>query len=430
MQLWLLSLLVVLALPAAFAVLGVLPPEASRFVNTTGARAGLAALLVAVVGYVIEGERSLRRLTGLLLDERTRTSVLEARVDELDLLLRASRAMNASLELDAVLGIIVASASELLGADAEVGDEPSSEGLSVPLLHRDERVGVLNVVAPSVEKGVSRHARSPGEEDFTDLQLRSLEVLAETAAAAISNARLHADTEASVATLTELDRLKDEFLALVTHELRTPLTSIIGLAQTIERGGDRLMLAKVVELAQLIARQGWRLDRLVDDLLRATQIQRGLLAMRPAPVDVTALARETVAGLRNGTHTHTLAMELPDEPVVRVLDGDAVQRILVNLLGNAAQYTPAGSVIRLKVDGSEPDRVVLVVEDDGPGIPEPEWGQVFDKFRRGEGHSSGGGLGLGLYLVRALAFAHGGEATLDRGPRGGARFTVSLGAPA
>lgn len=202
-QLWLLSLLVVLALPAAFLVLGVLPPEVATFLNPTAVRVGLVMLLVAIVGYVVEGERSLRGLTGLLVDERSRTAVLEARIGELDLLLRASRALNASLDLDAVLGIILTSASELLAASegviwmvsADARDElevaatsgcssarrgerralgselagltalpatavVSPTTVSVPLLHRDELVGVLDLLAPPRVCRSSSGARS------------------------------------------------------------------------------------------------------------------------------------------------------------------------------------------------------------------------------------------------------------------------------
>jgi signal transduction histidine kinase len=467
-QLWVLSLLVGLSLPGVLLVLtlGVLPPETAELVDPTYVRAGLAALLLALCAYVAERERSLRRLTTLLVDERTLNAVLTTNIGELDLLLAATRAMNASLKLDAVLDIILSAASALLGAtegtislvradapdqlevlatsgraDGRVGprQEAGAElarraaaagetmlvlapeaghgpgtALVVPLVHRGELLGVLDLVTDRQQAA------------FPESQLRSVSVFAGTAAVAISNARRHGSTEASVAALTELDRMKDEFLTLVTHELRTPLTSVIGLAQTIERGAERLPPAKLAELAALIGRQGWRLDRLVDDLLRTSQLQRGQPALRPGEVDVGTLVRETVSGLQAGSATHTLVLAVPDEPAVRLLDSDAVHRIVDNLVGNALKYTPAGSTVTVTVH-QEPDGVVLVVEDDGPGIPESEWGRAFEKFRRVDGGmGNGGGLGLGLYLVRALAEAHGGGAVLDRSPLGGCRFTVTL----
>lgn len=441
-QLWLLSLLLGLTLPAALLALRDVPEEVTWLLGTPAVRVCLVLLLVALCGYIAERERSLRSLTGLLIEERTNSAVLVAQLGELDLLARASHAMNASLELDRVLGIILASACELLsacggsialpraggvagaGADDElevvaVSGEPtaSSVPLVVPLVSRDERVGELHLAADA-------------ERAFSDVQLRSVALFAETAAAAIVNARVHAATSASVATLTELERLKDEFLTLVTHELRTPLTSVIGLAQTIERGAGRLSPEKVSELSGLVVSQGWRLDRLVDDLLRtrrlqteAAQDQRGAAL---AAVDVSQVVRETVAGLAASSPGHRVELDLPDQAVLRVLDDDALARIVGNLVGNALQYTPSGSVVRVSMDGSVADRVVVVVEDDGPGIPRAEWEQVFDKFRRGDGRSSGGGLGLGLYLVRALAAAHGGTAVVGSAASGGCRVTVEL----
>ena len=243
-QLWLLSLLVGLAVPAVFLVLQTVPPELQELFDLRAVRLGMGALLVALVAYVVERERSLRQLTWLLVDERLRSTALATRVDELDLLVRAGRAMNASLELDAVLGIILTSATELLDASQgtislirpEVPDEleiaaasgvspvergerhrigpelaglvmqvadpsradrwltipapgGSSPSLAVPLVHRNELVGVLDLVVATPS--------------FGDIQLRSLSLFAETAAAAISNARMHSDSEASVATLTD-----------------------------------------------------------------------------------------------------------------------------------------------------------------------------------------------------------------------------------
>jgi len=434
-QLWLLSLLLGLTLPAALLALRDVPEEVTWLLGIPAVRLCLVLLLVALCGYIAERERSLRSLTGLLIDERTHSAVLVARLGELDLLVRASHAMNASLDLDRVLGIILASACELLGAcggsialpragasdELEVvavaGAPPvSSVPVVVPLISRDERVGELHLAADT-------------DGAFDDLQLRSVELFAETAAAAIVNARVHAATSASVATLTELERLKDEFLTLVTHELRTPLTSVIGLAQTIERGAGRLSPEKVSELSGLVASQGWRLDRLVDDLLRTRRLQ-GQAGFQDqaalAAVDVGQVVGETVAGLAASSPGHTVELDVPGPAVLRVLDDDALARIVGNLVGNALQYTPSGSVVRVSVDGSVADRVVVVVEDDGPGIPRAEWEQVFDKFRRGDGRSSGGGLGLGLYLVRALAAAHGGSAVVDAAESGGCRVTVEL----
>jgi len=466
-QLWLIGLAIGLALPW-LALLAGGDLAAGRTPFGIGLAASVA-VLVAVLGYVAERERSLRRLAGELVDERARSAGLVARVEELDLLLRASHAVNASLELDAVLDIILRAACELVGAPegsvqlvpadapgelevvtvhgtsmavrgqrqridesfagrsvqgraplALLGPQPDSAhprpgaALVVPLVHRGELVGVLNIRVPS------------RVEPFTEVQQRSVSLFAETAAAAASNARLHHATQASVQALTELDRLKEDFLAQVTHELRTPLTSVIGLAQTIERGIRRLPPDRVAELARLIVGEGWRLDRLVDELLRTSAAQRGAAALDPEPVDVGALIGSTVAGLRAADAEHVLTLEVPATPILRVVDGDAIARIVANLVGNAVKYTPPGSRVVVALRGDHNGDLVLTVDDDGPGIPPAQWEQIFDKFRRGEGRGSGGGMGLGLYLVRTLAQAHGGDAVVADSPLGGCRFTVRL----
>jgi two-component system sensor histidine kinase KdpD len=427
---------------------------------------GVSALLAGVAAYAAVREPALRRR---LRRERVRAEELAARVAEFDLLLRATQALNASLELDAVLEIILRAACDLVAApqgsvqlvptdnpgELEIvavhgsgsavrgqrqgvgegysgrsamgrrpiellGPQPESRqphmgaSLVLPLAHRNELVGVLNIAAPEREQG------------FSEAERRSLSLFAETASAAISNARLHHATQESVQALTELDRMKDDFLAQVTHELRTPLTSVIGLAQTIQRGTGRLVSERLTELAGLIVHEGWRLDRLVDELLRTSQAQRGAPALVAGRVDAVGLAGSVMAGLREGAPAHVLTLRVPEEPIERVVDADALSRILVNLVGNAVKYTPAGTQVIVGLRAEDPDELVLTVDDDGPGIPESMWDAIFEKFRRGEGLSSGGGMGLGLFLVRALAEAHGGEATLTRSDLGGCRFTVHL----
>ncbi|HUH08681.1 MAG TPA: ATP-binding protein [Egibacteraceae bacterium] len=470
-QLWLLSLVVGLAVPTLILAIGyeVLSDRLSELLDLRSVRLGLLALLVAVFGYVAEREIALRRLTTLLVEERVLTASLVARVTELDSLLEASRAMNSSLDLHAVLDVILRSAYELLDAvDGSIqlvcSDDPlmmevvairgvstarlgqrqsihqglsggavqnrdallvsgrhsaspraSHEGtaLIVPLQIRDELVGVLNLAA-----GVAR-------EPFTEYDLRSVAVFAETAAAAINNARNYLATQETVRSLTELDRLKDEFLAMVSHELRTPLTSLIGLAATIGKGAERFSTEQISELAEMARLQGVRLDRLVDDLLHTSRARHGALSIHPREIEVSVSVAEAISALRQTVGNRTLTLVTPDEPLSWVADPDAVVRIVTNLVGNAVKYTPAETTITVTLAG-EADGVVLTVDDEGPGIPEEDRESIFEKFGRGTHTSGAGGLGLGLYIVRALAEAHGGSVRLDDSPGGGCRFRVTF----
>jgi two-component system, OmpR family, sensor histidine kinase KdpD len=470
-QLWMLSLLVGLAIPVAIVVLGFesLHAAFADFVDIRTARLVLLALLVALFGYVAERERALRNLSKMLVEERVLTATLVARIQELDALLEASRAMNSSLNLTNVLDVILRSACDLLGArngsiqlvcedDPEIlevvavhGDSQARLGhrqlvgdglaggaaqtgeallvrgphdasrtdgrphsaLLAPLMNRGQLVGVLNVAAP--EDGA----------EFNEFQLRSVAVFGETAAAAIANARVHEVAQDRVAKLTELDRLKDEFLQLVTHELRTPLTSLIGLASTLVTKAESLEPDRIRQGADLIRTQGWRLERLVNDLLKSAEAQRGTLELSPAVEDVNALVSDLVEAFRKGAQDHEIALSLPEEPLIRAVDGDALSRILTNLLGNAVKYAPRGTTVWVALRPSA-DGVVLVVGDEGPGIPEDQREDLFTKFQRGAMVTHTNGLGLGLYIVRSLAEAHGGDARVGESASGGSEFVVRL----
>lgn len=214
------------------------------------------------------------------------------------------------------------------------------------------------------------------------------------------------------------DRASD-LIAVVSHELRTPLTSMIGLMSTVQRGAGRLPPDRLAELAEMACEQGWRLERLVDDVLHGPA--RGSGDLRPDRRDAVVTVHEAVAALPTGDHD--IVLSLPDTPVRRCLDHDVLVRIINNLVGNALKYTPAGSRITVAMRPL-PTGLELAVADDGPGMSSEAQAKAFDKYWRGT--AGGKGLGLGLYLVRLLAAAHGGIVTLEESPAGGCRFLVRL----
>lgn len=210
-----------------------------------------------------------------------------------------------------------------------------------------------------------------------------------------------------------------DLVAVVSHELRTPLTSLLGLMSTVQRGADRLPPDRLADLAGMACEQGWRLERLVTDLLRNP---RDGTDLRPERGDAVATVRDAVASLPAMDHSVVLA--LPEESVLRSIDHDVLVRVVTNLVGNALKYTPAGSQVTVELRAL-PTGLELSVTDEGPGIPFEARSKAFDKYWRGES-ADRKGLGLGLYLVRLLAAAHGGTVTLEDAPAGGCRFTVRL----
>lgn len=472
-QLWALSLLVAVVVPAVIVAAGldVVGGTISDALAMRNVRLALLAMLVVVLGYVAEREVTLRRLTSLLVEERVLTASLVNRVDELNLLLRATRAMNSALDLDSVLSQIADSAFTLLragGVSIMLVDETDREQLVVAAVAGDpgvemsarqaigdglaggaitrgdaflvaageaatsrtrRRVGDTLVVPMELRGalvGVLSVACGPDREPFTEFDLRGVSVFAEAAAASISNARSYEQQLGRVASLLEQDRAKDEFLTLVTHELRTPLTSMIGLMTTMARRGAQMHPDQVAQYAEIARNQGWRLDRLIENLLESSRSLDGALQISPVPADVGQVIAEAVVGLQRALPEHPITVAVP-EGIHRLVDVDAMLRILDNLLSNAAKYTPEGTSVQVALSESEA-AIRLSVMDHGPGVDVENLSDLFRKFTRGPDPFERGGLGLGLYVIQALAEAHGGRVEVEETDGGGATFHVWLAA--
>ncbi|MFO7655379.1 MAG: PAS domain S-box protein [Candidatus Krumholzibacteriia bacterium] len=233
--------------------------------------------------------------------------------------------------------------------------------------------------------------------------------------------------------LREADRRKDEFLAVLGHELRNPLAAIHSAVHLWERTGEPEELQR---LRELVGRQTAQLARLVDDLLDVTRISRGQVRVTPVPTDLFPVVRSAEAAVSElmATRRHTLEIDLPRTPLGARVDAARVEQVIVNLLGNAAHYTPPGGNIRLAL-ARDGDDIVLAVRDDGVGLSPADRERIFDLFARVElGHDVGGGtigrevgLGVGLALVREIVAKHGGDVTAEsEGPGRGSCFTVRL----
>jgi signal transduction histidine kinase len=233
----------------------------------------------------------------------------------------------------------------------------------------------------------------------------------------------HLDREAAVTNgLRELNEVKDTLLHAVSHDLKGPLAGILGSVQTLHRGEQiGLTDEERTTLLDMIEQGGKKMNRLVDDLLDLDRLDRGHIQPERAPTDVSELARRVARELP-GMESHPIRFE--SAPVLVDVDAAKVERVIENLLVNARRHTPAGTTVHIRVQGRS-NGVVLVIEDEGPGIPDELKEVLFEPFRQGAG-AGGRGVGIGLSLVKKFAELHGGSAHVEDGERGGARFVITL----
>jgi PAS domain S-box-containing protein len=229
--------------------------------------------------------------------------------------------------------------------------------------------------------------------------------------------------EAATEHLRALDEMKTTFLQAVSHDLRTPLTTVLGIALTLERRAAGLPAEDIADLLQRLSGNARKLDGLLADLLDLDRLARGTLSPRRQLVDLGELTRSVVDDVGvEGEHAVVVAV-----PAVRIaVDAPKVERIVENLVVNAARHTPAGTTIWVRVEPRR-DGVLLLVEDEGPGVPAELREQVFQPFRKGRNvadHAPGSGIGLAL--VARFAGLHGGRAWVQDRPGGGASFRVFL----
>lgn len=462
LQLWLLSIVILLSAAAVMTLASMWPDVAAKFgvdaswLTPAKLRALMMALTVGFTIYTVEKELHLRKLTRLLIEERILSTALSNRLLEVSALLEAGKAMNAVLELDSVLDIILRSARALLdaasgsvmlliaperlqvvcshGNDAALGREvdinegiagrvartwepllvsghitgreyPVQSAMSVPLLHRGDLVGVLNLNG------------APGR-TFTEYDLRALSLFAEQGAAAIANARLYDIERQHVAELVEGELRKSHFLAAVSHDLRTPLTSLIGCTKMLQRKG--LTEETRIELAQMVDRQSQRLNRMVDDLLTAARLEA---ETTPAleRVDAGALVQE-IANEYRMADWDVKAAGVRSMTVMARTDG--LRRIVANLIDNA--LTHGSPPVLLTVTPAERDRVDITIRDHGPGIPLGDRERVWERFTRLDLNRRLPGVGLGLSIVQGLVASCGGTVAIEDPSDGGKGVVVRV----
>ena len=226
--------------------------------------------------------------------------------------------------------------------------------------------------------------------------------------------------------LRALDEMKNTFLDAVSHELRTPLATVIGIALTLQRAGPSLTEEDTIDLVDRLVANAGKLDRLLADLLDLDRLTKGIVAPQRSPTDLAALVRRVAQEWRQRSGRQ---VEVVVEPVVAWVDSAKIERVVENLLANAARHTTPDTPVWVKV-ARRSEGVLLAVEDAGGGVPQELRATLFEPFRQGPGAAAHApGVGIGLSLVARFAELHGGRAWVQDRPGGGASFQVLLPDP-
>nr|MBP8297759.1 DUF4118 domain-containing protein [Burkholderiales bacterium] len=286
----------------------------------------------------------------------------------------------------------------------------------------------LPLVAPMRTRGVLAIQPESRRWILIPEQRQQLDTFATLAAIALE--RVHyIDVAQQALVRMESERLRNSLLAALSHDLRTPLTSLVGLSESLSLSKPPLTPAQQ-ELARALHEEALRMSALVSNLLDMARIQSGEVKLNLQWQPFEEVVGSALRGIQSQLAGHQVETKLaPGLPLVR-FDAVLIERVMVNLLENAAKYTPAGSRIVIAAEFDD-ENLNVCVYDNGPGLPAGQEKAIFEKFTRGERESAKPGVGLGLAICRAIVEAHGGTIRAGESPEGGAAivFALPLGVP-
>ena len=286
--------------------------------------------------------------------------------------------------------------------------------LSVPLVWNEAVVGVLNVQTKAVR-------------DFDAAEVELLGTIAALLASIVEKGRMHAEAEAQLDRLSQLDAARAELLAVVTHELRTPLAVVRAYLDLLADAAAANTAGPTVDAVESwrasATEQVTRLDRLVDSILASVRGE-GLTGLRREPFDVVTAIGSTVGTLALLLRTRAVRWDSPGHALVARGDEARFRQVLEQLLDNEAKYAPPEQAVSIGawVQGGE---IQVYITDDGPGVPIEDWEAVFQPYVRVD-RARARGSGIGLFATRRLMEAMGGRAWIEPNGYGGSRFVVAL----
>jgi signal transduction histidine kinase len=312
---------------------------------------------------------------------------------------------------------------EVVTRSAETGEVERFGRTSDPL--PDFGVAVPIPVIDGIAAVLVVGTGSPPGPEAQDVEV--FRMLASQASLALMNVRRFDEQRQVIERLAELDRMKNDFLSTVSHELRTPLTVITGMGRTLEHQWRSLDDDVRSDLLSRMNANATTLDQVIGQLLDFSKLEGGQLRPDATEIDLTLLLSRVVDRLGTLLRDHRVEMDF-DANLRTVADPGLVERVVENLLSNAAKYTPPGSRVLVSAHEGGADDVVVAVSDDGPGIPEGEVARIGERFFRGGDMNTRTtrGTGLGLAVVSEILELHGSRLEVESRVGAGSRFSFRL----
>ena len=436
---------------------------------------GLGLLMGLVVGWLVN---RLTRETELA-EERAGEAEglrdeLGRRVDVLDAANRCARALGSSLDLDQAFAAFIRELRGLLGFDRVaivLADDGTARVMAAagagadtvfPIgTRRDVAGSVLEEVltgAQPVYRRDMQDAAYPEEHEFGELGLRCrlaapllvgaraigmisivrvepdsfseeevelMSLLGRFLGATVQNIRAYEAEKTTVEELRRLSALRADFVSLVSHELRSPMASVIGSAKTLRMRWRDLTPEQRDSFLALIDHETNRLAELVGDVLDTSRIESGTFSYTFSDLDIGEIVRESAAAAESSQDEVAVRADVTAPlPTLRG-DRERLRQVVTNLIDNAVKYSPAGAEVNVEAFTNN-GRITVAVRDRGPGILSEHKSLIFEKFGRVSGEHAKPGTGLGLFIARSIAEAHGGTLEVASGEGQGATFTLAL----